>query len=502
MSGKVTEYTEERSDDDNVSHGDFDIQYDSNDDEKEANNDKNHSNDNGKFVCDNDDMLRVDTSIASNDSDESSDTESSSVVRMKMIMKMASINLIRVVEVIAMIMKMMTCQYMFKHEIIIFFNLFFDSFYNFLNIFDSIRKVQLRDWEFKILFIYIVYYHFVITRQTFENSMNGLNDSIQNTNIIYVELIDSVSSINNHQSNDALDNLINAKHHHQGSTSDNNDYIMMQGNRSTRQTSYSCFAKTNEERDFYEKENRHTYGNKNRNRNRYHNNSHNHKQRRNGIKKSMEHRKSQSLKFKNEKSWHGINEDEITLFVASNQFIDECNNLNVASRLHGAFATQVISQHNVDFDFNDDISTNTSNDGNYTNNGCIRTVEGSSLSMSTGDSKGDKSQAITPDAIPNNRFNVNKKQLDNGNHIDVNIEINNRMSIFFPKLFFVGGLVCCCFLIWNKSPFPLRRDMFLFFFPFCFILYQVHYYYQHQMLLLKEKKNMVQQLKELNYDQQ
>ena len=44
----------------------------------------------------------------------------------------------------------------------------------------------------------------------------------------------------------------------------------MQGNRATCQT--------DEKRDFYESENQHTTGNKNRNRNRYHNNSHSDKQ--------------------------------------------------------------------------------------------------------------------------------------------------------------------------------------------------------------------------------
>ena len=347
-----------------------------------------------------------------------------------------------------------------------FFKFNFDSFYKFLNIFDSIQKMQLRDWEFKLLFVYIVYWHnrdlsksneeiFLRcmsfcnqNRQTFKNSMNALNDSIQNTNIINMELIDSVNSNNNnhhHKSNDSLDNLINAKHrrhhHHQGSISDNND-IMMQANRGTRQTSHSCFAKTDEEGDFYEKENQYINGNgnKNRNRNRYHDNNHIHKQRRKRIKKSMEHRKSQSLKFQNEKSWHGgnrrqksngINEDEITrhaLCVAANQFIDECNNLDVGSRLHAAFATQIISPDGIDFDLNDDIPTNTTNDSNYTNDdsvlihsGC--TAESGSLSLSTGDSKGCKIQAITPDVIPKNRFNINKKQ---PGETESNSNSNNR----------------------------------------------------------------------------
>ena len=167
--------------------------------------------------------------------------------------------------------------------------------------FDSIRKMQLHDWEFKLSFIYIAYWHnrdlklkrrkilrctsfCNQNKRTFKNSMNALNDSIQNTHVINTELIDSVSGINNHKSNGSLDNFIKAKHH-QGSIADNNDYVMMQGNSATCQTSHGCCAKTDEERDFYKNKNQHTTGNKNRNRNRYHNNSHNDKQRRNRVKK-------------------------------------------------------------------------------------------------------------------------------------------------------------------------------------------------------------------------
>ena len=81
--------------------------------------------------------------------------------------------------------------------------------------FDSIRTMQLHDWEFKLSFIYIAYWHnrdlklkrrkilrctsfCNQNKRTFKNSMNALNDSIQNTNIINTELIDSVSGINNH----------------------------------------------------------------------------------------------------------------------------------------------------------------------------------------------------------------------------------------------------------------------------------------------------------------
>ena len=143
------------------------------------------------------------------------------------------------------------------------------------------------------MFIYIVYWHnrdMKIKRrkilrcvsccnqntQKFKNSMNALNDSIQNTNIINIELIDSFRSVNNHKSNGSLDNLINAKHH-QGSISNNNDCVSMQGNRATCQTSHSRF----------EKENQHTTGNTNRNRNGYHNNSHHDKQRRKRIKNQL-----------------------------------------------------------------------------------------------------------------------------------------------------------------------------------------------------------------------